>query len=190
MDSTVKEEDYPLQEELTNKVDEKTDKKYLLLKIISLIPGIRYRDLLRMTNLTNGTLSYHLSALEKHYLIRVLRFENSNITRYYPHSTSTEDFVTLGYLKMKTCRQILMFLYTKKNCTFSEIVSHIDKAPSTTSWNLKRLDEANILIRTKSNEGIEFSLKNPKLIERLLQQTNNSLLDRAVDNYISLINDL
>jgi predicted transcriptional regulator len=190
MDPFAKEKNYPLKEELANKVDEKTDKKYLLLKIISLIPGIRYRDLLRLTNLTNGTLSYHLSALEKHSIIRVIRFENSNITRYFPHSTSTEDIVTLGYLKMKTSRQILIFLYTKKKCTFGEIVSHIGKAPSTTSWNLKRLDEANIIVRRKGNEGSEFLLKNPKLIEKLLKETNNSLLDRAVDSYTSLIDEL
>jgi predicted transcriptional regulator len=190
MDSTIKEKNYTLQEELTNKVDYKTDKKYLLLNIISLIPGIRYRDLLRITNLTNGTLSYHLSTLEKNSIIRVIRLENSNITRYFPHSTQTEDIVSLGYLKMKTSRQILMFLYTKKKSSFGEIVSHIGKAPSTTSWNLKRLDEANIIVRRKTNEGSEFLLKNPKLIEKLLQKTNNSLLDRAVDSYTSLIDEL
>jgi predicted transcriptional regulator len=189
MDSTIKEENYHL-EELTNKFEDKTDKKYLLLKIISLIPGIRYRDLLRMTNLTNGTLSYHLSTLEKNSIIRVIRLENSNITRYFPQETSTEDIVTLGYLKMKTSRQILMFIYTKQKCTFGEIVSHIGKAPSTTSWNLKRLDEANIIVRRKRNEGSVFLLKNPKLIEKLLQKTNTSLLDRAVDSYISLIDEL
>ncbi len=188
MNSTVK-EDYPLHK-LNNEEDEKTGKKHLLLKTISLIPGIRYRDLLRITKLTNGTLSYHLSALEKQSKIQVLRSENSNITRYYPHSTSTEDFITLGYLKIKTSRQILMFLYTKKKCTFGEIVSHIGKAPSTTSWNLKRLDEANIIVRRKGNEGSEFLLRNPKLIEKLFQKTNNNLLDRAVESYTSLIDDL
>ncbi len=188
MDSSVN-ENYPLQG-LTNEEDEKTDKKHQLLKIISLIPGIRYRDLIRITKLTNGTLSYHLSALERHAMIKVLRSENSNITRYYPLSTSTEDIVTLGHLKIKTSRQILMFLHAKKKCTFGEIVSHIGKAPSTTSWNLKRLDEANIIRRRKTNEGSEFLLRNPKLIEKLIQKTNNSLLDRAVDNYTSLIDDL
>ncbi len=188
MDSSAR-ENYPLQG-IIIKVDKEIDKKDLLFKIISHIPGVRYRDLLRISKLTNGTLSYHLSTLEKNSIITILRSKNSNITRYYPYSTSTEDIVTQGYLKMKTSRQILMFLYAKKNCTFNEIVSHIDKAPSTTSWTLKRLDEADIIVRRKRNDGSEFSLKNPKLIEKLLQKTNNTLLDRTVDNYASLIDDL
>lgn len=179
---------FPLEELIA--VEEKIYKKYRLLKIISLVPGIRYRDLLRMTKLTNGTLSSHLSSLEKNSTIKILRFENSNITRYYPHSTSAEDIVAMGYLKMKTSRQILMFLFTKKKCTFGEIVSHVGKAPFTTSCNLKRLSKANIVVKRKTNEGTDFLLDNPKLIEKLLQKTNNSLLDKAVDSYTSLIDDL
>jgi predicted transcriptional regulator len=167
------------------------DKKSRLLKIISLIPGIRYRDLLRITKLQNGTLSYHLATLEKNSIIKIIRKDNSNITRYYPVSTPTEETTTLGYLKIKTTSQIIILLYGKKSSTFAEIVSHIDRAPSTTSWNLKRLDEAEIIIRTKRNEILEFSLKNPKLVEKLIEKNNNkTLIDRSVDSYTSLIEDL
>ena len=49
---------------------DKVDKRKLLLKIIDLSPGIRYRELLRITNLNNGTLSHHLSTLEKSSIIK------------------------------------------------------------------------------------------------------------------------
>ena len=44
---------------------EKNDRKKLLLKIINFSPGIRYRELLRITSLNNGTLSHHLAIFRK-----------------------------------------------------------------------------------------------------------------------------
>jgi predicted transcriptional regulator len=169
---------------------ENSDKKTLLLKIIDLSPGIRYRELLRITNLNNGTLSHHLSSLEKGSTIKVMRPENSNITRYYPASTPTEVTIILGYLKIKTTKEIIIKLLERKCCTFNELVSHINKAPSTTSWNLKRLLDSEVIIRRRGVELSEYLLKNPIEVEELLKKTNVTLLDRSVDNYGSLIEDL
>jgi predicted transcriptional regulator len=36
-----------------------------LVQYINENPGIRYRELLRLTSLANGVLTYHLSVLEK-----------------------------------------------------------------------------------------------------------------------------
>jgi predicted transcriptional regulator len=169
---------------------ENSDKKTLLLKIIDLSPGVRYRELLRITNLNNGTLSHHLSSLEKGSTIKVMRPENSNITRYYPASTPTEVTIILGYLKIKTTKEIIIKLLERKCCTFNELVSHINKAPSTTSWNLKRLLDSEVIIRRRGIELSEYLLKNPIEVEKLLKKTKVTLLDRSVDNYGSLIEEL
>ena len=136
-----------------------------------------------------GTLSYHLLTLEKNLMIKVLRSEKGNITRYYPFLTPVEEAVMLGYLRIKTLRQVLILLHTKRRASFSEITLHINKAPSTTSWNLKRLLESDIVLKKKRDELFEFSL-NPKLVEKILDRAANTLLDRSVDNYISLIDNL
>jgi predicted transcriptional regulator len=44
-----------------------------LLKYISVHPGIRYRELLRLAGLTNGVLTYHISSLKKSGQITVDR---------------------------------------------------------------------------------------------------------------------
>jgi len=170
--------------------DEKKDKKNILLKIITFFPGIRYKDLSRVAKLNNGTLSHHLTTLEKNASIKVLRTENSNITRYYPASIPSDETIIRGYLKIKTTKQIITLLYNKKSCTFNEVVLHIDKAPSTTSWHLKRLYEAEVISRTKRGDISEYSLKNPKLVEKLFETTNNTLVDRSADNYSTLIENL
>jgi len=44
-----------------------------------------------------------------------------------------------------TRRKIAVFLLRHDLCTFNEIVYHINKAPSTVSWHLRRLRDAGIL---------------------------------------------
>jgi predicted transcriptional regulator len=173
-----------------SKTDQKNDKRSIILKIINLFPGIRYNDLIRATKLTNGTLSHHLSALEKNSIIKIIRIKNSNITRYYPASTPSEEILTLGYLKIKTTSEILLLLYETNSCTFLQIVASIKKAPSTVSWNIKRLIDAEIVKRKKGTEFSEYSLKNPMIIKKLVEQSNTTFLDKCVDSYSSLIGDL
>jgi predicted transcriptional regulator len=54
-----------------------------LLKHIDENPGLRYRQLLRLTDLVNGVLSYHLSVLERSKQIRVNRNKSREITIRY-----------------------------------------------------------------------------------------------------------
>ena len=64
-------------------VNEFDDPKYMLLTHIDNMPGIRYRELLRLTGLSNGVLAHHLSRLEKSSQIRVDRQKENRTTRYY-----------------------------------------------------------------------------------------------------------
>jgi predicted transcriptional regulator len=162
-----------------------------ILKIINSFPGIRYRDLLRLMNLNNGTLSHHLSALEKRYMIKIGRTENSNITRYYPASTPTDETLILNYLKIKTTKKIILFLLEEDDgASFNEIVSHLGKAPSTTSWNLKRLLDSKVAVRRRGKNVSLFFLHNEELVKKLVAENNKSLLDRSIENYISIIDEL
>lgn len=162
----------------------------IILKIINSFPGIRYRDILRLTKLNNGTLSHHLTALEKCSIIKIGRTENSNITRYYPASIPTDETLLLNYLKIKTTKKIILMLLGVEGATFNEIVNHINKAPSTTSWNLKRLLDSDIVGRNKGENVSFFFLHKKELVRKLVAENNKSLLDRSIENYISIIEEL
>ena len=47
----------------TRSITEFDDPKHVLLRHINNTPGIRCRELLRLTGLSNGVLAYHLSGL-------------------------------------------------------------------------------------------------------------------------------
>jgi predicted transcriptional regulator len=174
-----------------NEIESNGNNRSTILKIINSFPGIRYRDILRITNLNNGTLSHHLAILEKRSIIKIGRTENSNITRYFPASTTSDETLILNYMKIKTTKSIIMMLNdTNDDVSFSEIVNHINKAPSTTSWNLKRLVDSNVVGRKRGKDVSLYYLLNKELVKKLVSQNNKTLLDRSIDNYISIIDEL
>jgi predicted transcriptional regulator len=81
-------------------------------------PGIRYRELLRLVNSSNGVLSYHIHKLEKSELLNVDR--KSRITRFFPRNISNELMVLLGILRNQTSYDILKLLYESGPVSQSE----------------------------------------------------------------------
>ncbi len=79
-----------------------------IVKYVNEIPGIRYRELLRMTGLSNGVLSYHLRLLDYSGKIRVNRV-NNRITRYFSHDVSSHESYAIGLLRQETTRKIILY---------------------------------------------------------------------------------
>ena len=77
------------------------DNRSKILKHIAKTPGVRYRELLRLTRLTNGVLSYHLKILEESRSIKVNR-EGIKMTRYYPKNIKTKEFHVIAYTRNST----------------------------------------------------------------------------------------
>lgn len=163
------------------------DIKDILLRYIEKNPGIRYRELLRLTDLTNGVLTYHLGALEK--LDRVKVYRKSRVTRYYSPNISTEESDVIASLKPDTARQITVFMLEHEVCTFNEIVEYTKKAPSTISWNLTRLRDAG-LVTAQYGEYTVYKLKNRKAVTEILAKYRESFVDKVVNNYIEIVDEL
>jgi predicted transcriptional regulator len=171
-------------------ISELHDPKYLLLTHIINAPGIRYRELLRLTGLSNGVLSYHLVALEKSSQIRVDRQRDSRTTRYYSIRIPNQDSEILGQLRNNVAREIIKFILEHGLCTFIEIVEHLHKAPSTISWYLKRLKEAGIIFVKYGQEYQLYKILNPELVADVLDKYKESLVDKVVNNYTQMVDEL
>ena len=163
------------------------DIKLLLLEQIEHTPGIRYRELLRQTGLVNGVLTYHLAALEKANVIKVDR--GLRITRYYPVNVSEKESAILKYVRHEPIRQIVLFILEHDMPTFNEIVDHTGKAPSTVSSHLKRLKEADI-IAVRYGECHLYRLVDRDLVAEVLSKYKASFVDKVVDNYSQMIEEL
>jgi predicted transcriptional regulator len=120
------------------------ENKSEILKYIVKNPGVRYRELLRLTGLANGVLSYHLKILEESRRIKVDR-NGIRMTRYYPKNIKSKEFDVIAYTRNSTARQIIQLLLKQGHSTFKDIVKHTNKVPSTVSWHLKRLENVKII---------------------------------------------
>ena len=161
----------------------------MLLVTINSMPGIRYRELLRLTGLCNGVLAHHLNALEKSFQIRVDRQRESKTTRYYSTNIPTRESDILRQLKIKVSRQIIKFIISHNLCTFNELVEHLGKASSTVSWYLKRLREAGI-ISVRYSEYQLYYIENVELVSEVLDKYRESFVDATVINYSLMIEEM
>ncbi len=168
-------------------------------------PGIRYRELLRLVNSSNGVLSYHIHKLEKSELLNVDR--KSRITRFFPRNISNELMVLLGILRNQTSYDIMKLLYESGPVSQSEIVNHTKKSASTISWYMKKLLVDDIIyIKNKQrtyngNNDVSYKmqlagkrvnyydLSNRNLVSEVMNKVNK-YIDRAMDNYSSVIDSL
>src|SRR5919205_200170 len=116
-----------------------------LIRFINSQPGIRYRELLRVSGLSNGVLTYHITNLETSGWIVADRNNNNKITRYYPNNILVEEADIIGHIRNNGARQIILFILDHDSCTFNEIIKYTKKAPSTISWHLKRLKDSAII---------------------------------------------
>ena len=160
-----------------------------LLKHIEEYPGLRYRQLLRLTNIINGVLSYHLKRLERSKQIRVNR-SKSKETRFYPINTPDEEFDIIGYMRNEPSRKIISYLLEHRSCTFNEIVEYTDKAPSTISWHLKRLKDAGIVSLSYHKHHQLYELTNCEVVAETLYKYKDRIADKILDNYTHVIESL
>jgi predicted transcriptional regulator len=123
---------------------EDVDIKAKILKYIDKFPGIRYRQLLRVSGFTNGRLEYHLKILESTRKVTVFRRDGRR-AGYYPNNIPADESNILEHIRNQVARQIVLFILENDLCTFDKILKNIKKAPSTLSWHLKRLSQAEII---------------------------------------------
>jgi len=174
-----------------------------LLLCIDQNPGIRYRELLRLINFSNGVLSYHVNKLEKLDLVNVKR--KNRLTRFFPRNISNEVMGILGNLRNQTSYEIIKLLSERGPISQQEIVKSTRKAASTISWRMKKLVDDNIIcIKDKDfnyDENKDFGSKiqykkvklydllNRNLVNALIYNTNK-YIDSMVSNYSEMVDSL
>ncbi len=160
-----------------------------IIKSVNEKPGIRYRELLRVTGVSNGVLSYHLNFLVRAGRVQVHRV-NNRVTRYFSHNVSTNESNVIGLLRQSTTRKIILYILEYRPCGFHNIVIHAKKVPSTVSWHLSRLKDTNIIKVRKQNELSYYEIKIDKLeLQKLLNKYNSSFTENIVDDYVDMNNE-
>jgi predicted transcriptional regulator len=160
-----------------------SDSQSNILIVLSNNPGIRYKELARQTGMANGVLTYHLKILDQTGFIN--KFKQDKITRYYPVDIPKKDLKIISHLRVHSERDIILFMLEHDSCTFNEIVEHLGKAPSTTSWHLKRLCSDSI-VGVHYGEYNIYRIVDEKSVNEMFHKYNESLTDKVVNNFIEI----
>jgi len=148
--------------------------------------GGHMREIQRASGMSLGTVSYHLSYLGKHNLIK--EEKDGNYVRYYPSTIDIRDEKLLSLLRQRSVRTILLFILTHEGCSHQEISAGVNLSPSTTTWHLKKLIDNGIVVSDKKIKGKAYSLCISKeRIMSLLITYRESFLDNLVDGLLDLM---
>ena len=144
------------------------ERRELVLEVIEKNPGIRFNEIMRITNMKNGTLSHYVKRLEEDNNIELKR--TPRVTRLYPTGMSKDEAEICKFLNMPTQKKILLFILEKKIVTSIQIRDHIKKSPSVVSVNLNELFRAKIINRKYDIPANKFSLKKPEMVRAILNE--------------------
>lgn len=166
------------------------ERKSILLTHITKTPGLRYRELLKVSGYSNGVLFYHLTGLEEAGLIRVERKHTRRITRYYPNNLSEIECAILSYLRHPPLREIILFILEKHQCNISDIVSYTGKAISTISLHIGYLKHEGIISNRRNGHIFLYRLTNPELVADIASKYKMKIIDKSINNFIDMVHDL
>jgi len=105
-------------------------------------PGVHYNQIRRGIDVKNGTLSYHLSVLEKTELIKSRR-EGLRYRAFYPTGMK---FPKVERFRLTELQINILDVINKNNgIDQKEIANKLDKKPQTINYNIKVLDQAGLI---------------------------------------------
>jgi len=152
------------------------ERKNIVLEIIQKNPGIRFNEVMRISDMKNGTLSHYVKKLEDENHIELER--SPRVTRLYPVGISKDEAEICRYLSIPTQRNIILFMLKNKIVTAIQVRDYIKKSPSVVSVNLNELFKAKIINKKYDIPSNKFSLKNPIIIEGVLKEYYPSFFEK------------
>jgi predicted transcriptional regulator len=161
------------------------DKSNTVLEIVNKNPGIRFNEIMRVSNIRNGTLSHYVKKLEDEKSIELER--TPRVTRLYPAGISSEEAKICKYLTKPSQKKLIIFLLKKGTATSLEIRDFIKKSPSVVSVNLNELFKEKIIEKRYDIPSNKYSLKNPRQIEGIVKEYYPETIDKITNNTIEML---
>lgn len=163
-----------------------TDRTIQLQQIIDQNPGIQFREIMRSSGLKNGVLSHYLGKLEKLGVIKVIRGPRQ--ARFYSPQITEEQSKTIKALRKQTPRDLLLSLVQQDGLEFSELVSEVNKSPSTVSLYLSQLVEDELVDVRLENLRKRYYIKSRMIIDQLIEDYRPGILEKPTSGFEDIFN--
>jgi predicted transcriptional regulator len=160
------------------------DRKQIVLDIVKRNPGIRFNEIMRISEIRNGTLSHYVKKLENSGTIELQR--TPRVTRLYPAGISKDEAKICKFMTVDTQKKIIIFLMKNEVASSAEIKNFVKKSASVISVNLNQLFREKVINKEYDIPSNKYSIKNPELINGIMKEYYPNLLDKLADNTIEL----
>lgn len=135
--------------------------------------------------MATGQLDYHLNWLQNKSVIKTIT--DGQFIRFYTFENLDEDERTILELsRQESVRHILIHLLDSGRENHENIVNRLNLSPSTVSWHLKKLVNANILNKEIEGRKSYYHIKNGDMVKNTLIKHRASFLDKLVDHFIEM----
>ena len=161
------------------------DRNKIILEVIEKNPGIRFNEIMRITDIRNGTLSHYVKKLED--AGSIMPHRTPRVTRLYPIGISESEAKICKLMTIATQKRIVLFLMKKEIATSLEIRNFLKKSPSVLSVNLSELFKEKIISKEYDIPYNKYSLKNPEQIKGILNEYYPELINKLSENTIEML---
>ena len=144
------------------------DRKNTVLEIVEKKPGIRFNEIMRISNIKNGTLSHYVKKLVD--AGDIILEQSPRVTRMYPSGISKKETKICRHLTTPTQKNIILYLLKNKISTSIEIKDFLGKSPSVVSVNLSELFKEKIISKKYDIPSNKYSLEKPEEIKEVLDE--------------------
>jgi predicted transcriptional regulator len=136
-------------------------------------------------SLSLGDLQYHLQQLEKANLIS--SHDDGRRKRYFVKAeVNYFDREVLSFVKIRTSRNIIIFLLLHPDSSFKEILGQFHFTKGALSFHLKKLLHANIITKTKREKETIYRIKDENAISQVLITYQSGIVDETVSGFIDV----
>jgi predicted transcriptional regulator len=96
------------------------------------------------------------------------------------------DREVLSFVKIRTSRNIIIFLLLHPDSSFKEILGQFHFTKGALSFHLKKLLHANIITKTKREKETIYRIKDENAISQVLITYQSGIVDETVSGFIDV----
>jgi len=144
-----------------------SNRSVLLTDIIYKNPGLHFSEIIRVSGIKNGVLTYYLNKLESTGIINIKRERDK--TRFYSPEINLEERKIIKFLRKETPKKII-FSLMDNSMEYPEIVNRIGKSSPTISQNLSELLNNDLIFFKLEDSKKKYFIKKNSLIKKLIKK--------------------
>lgn len=127
-----------------------------LHSIVSQSPGLSLALLARRSSQPRSTIRYHVKVLESEQTVQ--RSDVWGKSRLFPLETASDEFAFHAIEHESRLREITGVIAEQEPATVTEIADEVDRAASTVSYHLGRLEDAGVIEREEAESTVVSEL--------------------------------